>query len=228
VAQNSPLTITKTISRLLAIALVAGAVVHFCGCAPRCGSIGSPNRGALRCGVQLKSGAGICVAESRNAWGTPDTIDLINYAVGETRVVFPEAPDLLIGHLSPQKGGGLGRHKSHQSGRDVDIGFFHADGKARRTFFIADAKSLDVVKTWYLIETMIKTGKVKYIFLDTSVQAILYAYLDPAYPKNRMDEWFEYPRPPGSRTAIIRHSPLHKDHMHVRFVCPVEDKACND
>jgi len=194
----------------------------------RCGSIGNPDKGSLRCGERLTKGYGYRVAESDYAWATKETITLIQYAASATLIMFSDAPDLLIGHLSSKNGGKLLGHISHQSGRDVDVGFYHKDGKYHRTFFNAEDETLDVLKTWYFLETLLLTNRVKLMLLDWDVQRLFYQYLYPVYPKNKLDEWLQYPRPPEVRVGIIRHSPSHKDHVHIRFICPENDRECVD
>jgi len=193
-----------------------------------CGSIGKPGDGELHCGVRLASGDGFHVQDPREAWGTPLTLEVFIQAVAETRRAFPDAPDLLVGDISSKYGGKLDGHSSHQSGRDMDVGFYHEDGKAHQVFFEGDAATIDLPKTWFFLETLLESGKVEYVFLDYDLQRVFYDYLAPAYPPYKLHKWFQYPRPKSERAGIVRYSPGHGNHFHIRIYCPPEDKECVD
>jgi murein endopeptidase len=216
--------------------LLAAAAVLFASCAPKipvpqvvspvAGSVGKPEAGSLVDGKRLESFPGAHVAEAERCWGTPEAVDLLEQAITETRTQFPDAPDVVIGDFSTQFGGRLYPHKSHQSGRDVDVGLYHRDGKADHEFRFTTVESLDVEKTWYLMETVLLTGRVEYIFLDLELQQPLYEYARQGYSEERLSEWFQFVHGRGERKGIIRHAGGHHDHMHIRFRCPESDRYC--
>src|SRR5208283_1472079 len=76
--------------------------------------------------------------------------------------------------------------------------------------------NLDAAKTWCLIENLIASQRVQYIFLDRSVQKVLYDYaVTRGYDQAYLERVFG-----NVRGSLIQHIPNHVDHMHVRFFTP--------
>lgn len=183
-----------------------------------CISSGSANHGRLSNGVMFPAIPGVNLRSS-DAYGTPETIAGLRYSVAKVRQLFPEGtPDLVLGDISRNGGGHLNPHVSHQSGRDVDVGFYHTTGT--RDFAVATAANLDVARTWAFIEALLEDHKVEYIFIDSSVQRLLYNYVkyDLGAPEGYLEQVFAYR---GSRNAVIRHASGHRNHLHVRFWSPI-------
>jgi murein endopeptidase len=133
----------------------------------------------------------------------------------------------LIGNLSLEKGGRLRPHASHRSGRDVDIGYYFRDNEYCRSFVDASPDTLDVEKTWTLIELLLSTSQVEYLFVDRTLQGPLYEEaLRRGWAESELQELFEAPVGARSRCGIIRHSRGHKHHLHVRFKCAKNDDRC--
>ena len=105
-------------------------------------SIGKPNGGSLRGGINLDPdgddmGLGWAIAKRRRAiWGTPELIRGIKTCGRVYRQYFPmgKGAAFAVGDLSSRFGGALPPHVSHQSGRDADIGVIGSDQR-RRAFF---------------------------------------------------------------------------------------------
>jgi LysM repeat protein len=175
--------------------------------------------GVLKSGVQLPSGKYYVVKHPTLAWGTGDTIRLIQTAVVSYRRGWKSSPDVHIGDISKKGGGHFPPHQSHQHGRDVDIGYVLKGEQADETKFIsATSKNLDVPRTWSLIEAFLDTDEVKYIFMDHSIQKLLYEHAQSkGVSKDTLDEIFQYPRSKSRGHGIIRHSKGHVNHFHVRF-----------
>jgi murein endopeptidase len=133
--------------------------------------------------------------------------------------VHPEAPPVYVGDLSKKDGGPFPPHVSHQSGRDVDIGFVHLGRhEGARRFVRATATNLDLQRTWDLLEALVATGQVAYVFLDYGVQGLLVQWatergINPAV----IEERFQYPRGRSAAHGLVRHWRGHADHLHVRF-----------
>lgn len=175
--------------------------------------------GVLKSGVQLPSGKHYVVKHPSLAWGTGETIRLIQTAVTNYRRHWKSSPMVHIGDISKKGGGHFPPHQSHQHGRDVDIGYVLKGDQANETRFIsANAKNLDVERTWSLIQAFLDTNKVKYIFMDHSIQKLLYEHAQSkGISKETLAELFQYPRSKGRGHGIIRHSKGHVNHFHVRF-----------
>jgi len=190
-------------------------------------SIGRANKGKLSGGERLPKGTGYLRRNSRRAYGTNLTVSHIVSVMKKYKRAFPEGPDFVIGDLSFKRGGYMKPHKSHQSGRDVDIGYVHADARQRRKFQRANTRTLDVEKNWYVIEQFLETGDVEYIFINYELQKPLYEYArKQGYSEKQLEKIFQYPNGKRSYKATIRHSRGHDGHMHVRFECPDDDKHC--
>ncbi|MBN1947248.1 MAG: penicillin-insensitive murein endopeptidase [Bradymonadales bacterium] len=194
----------------------------------RSSSIGRPNRGRLSLGVQLEPGPGYRVRNPSRSWGTQDTIRLLTEVFDRMHRRYPDAPNVTVGDLSYQRGGRMRPHASHQSGRDVDIGYYLVNRSDQGGFARATPETLDVRLTWYLLKSFIDTGAVQYIFVDHELQAALYDYLrQRGATQQQLAEWFQYPRRNGGG-GIIRHARGHDDHIHIRFRCSPMDNRCTN
>lgn len=191
-------------------------------------SVGKCSGGKLVNGEKLPAGPGYSFGSRPNVYGTNETVTLLLDIFGKFKKKYPKGPKLVVGNLSRNTGGALSPHKSHQSGRDVDLGYVIKKEYQPVTHMMnASEKNLDCEKTWFLMESIIKTGKVKYMFVDFEVQRILYEYLvAKKYPKAKLKKYFQYPDR-GSE-ALIKHVAGHLHHIHLRFVCPKSDKECQD
>jgi hypothetical protein len=196
-------------------------------------SIGAPWDGRLQRPAQLEPGDGYRIRRPGRAFGTQTTVELIERAVRETLDAFPDVHVLAIGDLSAETGGQITEHRSHQSGRDADIGLYYLEQPAGypASFIEASADNLDAAATFKLIERFLATagddGGVQMIFLDFEVQGLLYAWgLDHGISERRLERIFQYPHGRGASEGLVRHEPNHANHMHVRFRCPSDDTAC--
>lgn len=197
-------------------------------------SIGSAANGRLEHGMQLPRGKGYYRRRPHRAWGANHTIYHIRRAISTVRSRHPKLHDVAIGDLSRRKGGPLGGHRSHQSGRDVDIGlYFKKVPKGYpRNFIRGTKRNVDISATWHLIEAFADTADtssgVAMMFLDYDLQKLLYEEAKAnGVSKPRLRKLFQYPRGKSSPTGIIRHEPGHGGHVHVRFKCPPSDNNCH-
>jgi murein endopeptidase len=162
-----------------------------------------------------------------HAYGTRRTVNLLKAAVADVKARWPDAPDLVIGHLSYKRGGHMHPHKSHQSGRDADGSFYYKGNVQLQNFHEMTPETFDAVKNWHLFKTLIDTGEVEYIFVRHDLQKVLYEYARSiGYTKKELAEIIQYPRPTHERVGIIRHTGGHDDHFHIRFKCRDDDKHC--
>jgi len=196
-------------------------------------SIGAPWQGRLQHPTQLPPGEGYVIRHPSRAFGTQTTVELVERAIGETLEAFPDEHVLAIGDLSAEPGGAISQHRSHQSGRDIDVGLFYREQPAGypASFIHADEDNLDCAATFKLLDSFLATadddGGVQMIFLDFDVQGILYAWaLDHGVSETRLARIFQYPHGRDSSAGVVRHVPNHDNHMHVRFQCPADDTAC--
>ncbi len=195
-------------------------------------SLGKPWRGKLARPTRLAAGKGYLIRRPQRAYGTRRLVDTVRDAVAAVRADHPRLHTLAIGDLSAKRGGAISEHNSHQSGRDVDVGFYFQ----RRpkgypdAFVVGDAANLDLAATWDLLVAFARTaddrGGVQAIFLDYGVQGLLYEWArDRGVSTKYLDRLFQYPDGRGAG-GLVRHEPHHADHFHIRLQCPPGDAGC--
>jgi len=184
-------------------------------------SIGEPYRGRLVNGVPFPTDmGGYIVRDPDRSYATPELIGSLLDAIESVREKYPNTVDLFIGDFSAPGGGRLNGHKSHQNGRDVDLGMYAIGNQPLDQFVPMHAGNLDVPKTWSLIEALIRTGRVQYLFVDRKIQVMLFDYArSRGFDEDLLNRLFNDVGS-GSTDAAIRHEPRHNDHLHVRFYAP--------
>jgi penicillin-insensitive murein DD-endopeptidase len=202
-------------------------------------SYGKPSRGRLIDGVKLPdSGPGYTTApmwkERGNRFGTDELVTMLK---GVGRRMKKKAKDarLVVADLSGDHGGAAEKfHRSHQSGRDVDLLYYvrDAEGKAIEldAMRVMDAKgvakdgsgiTLDVARTWNLVRELITAQEayVQYIFIYGPIAAMLIEHATKiGEPEAIIARAFKTLKQPGD-------SAPHNDHMHVRIYCPAADRV---
>lgn len=195
----------------------------------RARSIGSPNDGRQEGAARLTPSSSVLLKGDARPWGTPELVRLIKLVAAEVRSTGSGA--MLVGDLSLPDGGPIDKHNSHQSGRDVDIGFYVTNSKGRpyqaRDFlpFGADGRSLsldwarfDDARNWQLVRSLLKTRPglppVQVIFVSGPLRQRLLAYGRRHGAPQRVLER-------ASTVLMSPHdAPTHNDHFHVRVSCP--------
>jgi murein endopeptidase len=186
-------------------------------------SIGAPWKGALAHAAKLETGDGYIVRRPARAFGAKHVVELLRAAIGEVRALYPDVHTLAIGDISAEHGGKISDHHSHQSGLDVDVGFYFTKLPAGDPAGFVEANaSLDLEATWALLAAFARTAAlddgVQMIFLDYDVQHRLYDYAKRrGTPAHELDFMFQYPHGRDELTGLVRHWPGHANHMHVRF-----------
>ncbi|MBX3246679.1 MAG: penicillin-insensitive murein endopeptidase [Myxococcales bacterium] len=191
-------------------------------------SVGAPNRGRLVEAEPLPPNPGYMIRDRGRAFGTLETVLWLQDAVQAVQDRHPRSPRIRVHDISLREGGPMIGHRSHQSGRDVDISLYQRrcpDGVCpmRRM----NPEDLDVERTFTLFEHWLKNEQVEAIFLDYALQAPLVAEgRRRGYSRAQLARWFQNPHGPAYPLGTVRHFPLHRDHAHVRFVCPDTDEEC--
>ena len=195
-------------------------------------SHGAPNRGRLVDGVQLQGSERIRIVPAYagvdSRWGVAELVAMLERAAEVVHQRHPTSV-LSVGDISSRSGGQLREHLSHQSGRDVDIGFYMLDQRGRPVYLPrfwevqADgtcaanrAVRFDDARNWTLIEALLtdKGASVQRIFVSNDVRARLL----------REAERRQVPLAIRLRAARVMMQPRgttpHADHFHVRIGCP--------
>ena len=190
-------------------------------------SIGRADRGSLAHGIVVPPHPGFIVRQRTRAYMTQDAADQLLHAFDVLHDNDQDAPRVEIHDASRPHGGPLDQHRSHQSGRDVDIGYFLTRCGATCAHRRLHPRDLNAARQWRLIETWLREGSVEYIFIDHALQEPLYeAAREAGATRAQLQAWFQWPRGADVRYGTIRHVPLHADHMHVRFNCANGDASC--
>nr|WP_253895157.1 penicillin-insensitive murein endopeptidase [Corallococcus exercitus] len=179
-------------------------------------TLGSMSIGFVESGRQLNS---VRVPDDKDwlvvspeiAYGTQETVDYVAAAIHAVRAQYPNAPTLRVNRLSTKDGGYLRPHKSHQNGRDVDLGFYYPTAEPVRER--ERERYIDVAMNWALVRSLVVNTDVQMILVDKRVQKVLYDYaLSIGEDKAWLDSLFN-----AGFNSLIKHARRHRDHFHVRF-----------
>lgn len=209
-------------------------------------SVGWPWRGRLRDSVYLEESDTIRHVDAYRAndrfYGSHAMVGLLQRA--SRRVTEIHGPSrLAVGELSAHRGGRILGHRSHQNGRDVDLGFYMVDRRGQTVawpsfvYLWRSGKAavgseenrkmvyMDVARNWTLVESLALDPHVavQHIFVANSMKRIL---LRHAKRKGVSKEFRER----ISRMMIPAGSGRpHTDHFHVRIYCQQNDRPrCHD
>ncbi|NQW61903.1 MAG: penicillin-insensitive murein endopeptidase [Deltaproteobacteria bacterium] len=165
-------------------------------------------------------------------YGTDELVELMLTTGEQVAAAFP-ASRLAIGNLSVFDGGRISWSRSHNSGRDVDLGFFLRDKEGadlpletlvhiRRSGAVAEipGATFDTERNWATVKALLtsETAKVQWIFVYAPLERMLLAHAA------KLGE----PQPLIDKAATIMHQPgdsaPHDDHFHVRIFCTLDDR----
>jgi penicillin-insensitive murein endopeptidase len=230
--------------RLLGITLLLAVSAH-AGCAElgvvgdgTSISVGRPGHGGhIIDGVRLPDrGEGFFTRDvwktRGNRYGTDELVDLLTGVA--RRMATRSKQRLVVADLSAHGGGDVRTwHRSHQSGRDVDLLYYmrDRDGKPMEpdAMHVFDATgrakdgsgiTVDVPRTWQLVREVLTAPEapVQYVFMYAPIASLLIEHArsigepEPVVAKAR-----KALRQPGD-------SARHDDHLHVRVYCAQADK----
>jgi penicillin-insensitive murein endopeptidase len=160
----------------------------------------------------------------------------------EVERAFPGGLPLRVGDVGAPRGGRHPRHRSHRSGRDVDVLFYLATpgglpaaprGRvAFSRFGVApDPESGELVvfddaRNWHLVRTLLADPElaVQWIFCSRGVKSRLLRHALAVEPDRRLVLRASYV------LAQPNNAPPHDDHFHVRVLCAAPERAlgCRD
>jgi len=211
-------------------------------------SLRNPNDGSLRGAVPLPLVApGLRFNPGRDPKARYGTVEVVRGLVEAGARVHRELGGLpvTINDLSYEHGGPISHHRSHQSGRDVDVlfyqlgpdgnpiegvgAFFDPNGAGVDFRELADpgddvALRLDIPRTWLFLRALIEDegAQLQHIFIAEHLRTLL---LEHALSN-------EAPAATVKRFAAMSCQPSypHDDHFHFRFFCAPDDitAGCRD
>lgn len=195
-------------------------------------SVGHPNDGKLVGARRFRETRHMkslpAYATSQAKWALPELLELLDRASQSVAKRFPGSV-LGVGELSGQNGGPISRHRSHQTGRDVDVGFYLLDkrGRSMRPIGLVDMNAdgtstvrsttrFDEKRNWAFVAALLQDSRVEvtHIFVWAPLRARLLAYA----------EKIGAPRALRKKAAQVMSQPAnvqrHADHFHIRIACP--------
>lgn len=192
-------------------------------------SVGAPNRGRLLHAAPFPEGDGWNLRAYRpRAWATRHVVTELAAALAAWREQHASAQPVLLGELSRRTGGRVRPHRSHRSGRDVDLGYVLLQPPKTHRFTRATLQTLDAAATWNLVQRLLATGSVESIFIAADVQAQLLPHAMASVDPARLPALFSVLATDvrDQKKAVIRAVRGHDDHMHIRFACTDADLEC--
>lgn len=205
-------------------------------------SSGFPWDGRLVRAVRLRMSAALRpvaqYARSGNFYGTYELVSMLERTAQVIAARWPQSP-MSVGELSGPYGGKLNGHRSHRSGRDVDIAFFmhDAEGRASRMHgfitFNSHGSALrtrrklyfDDAKNWAMVAAMLRDpeARVQYMFVAKRIRARLLT------EGRRQGESDEFLRAAAAVMVQPKRGHKHGNHFHVRIYCARDDRPhCQD
>ncbi|MFW5925777.1 MAG: penicillin-insensitive murein endopeptidase [Myxococcota bacterium] len=206
-------------------------------------SIGWTSRGLLVGGAEVTESALIRHPEGDQErgwfWGTAELVSLVHHAASRVAEASPGGARLQVGELSRQGGGDIPGHRSHENGRDVDLGFYFTDrgGESIETDSFVPVRwhgkaayrgkriRFDDERNWHLVEALLSQTEVpvQYIFTHPTIRKRL---LRTARRLRVPTEIRERVRRVMLRAGT---SNPHRNHFHVRVYCdPGDVPGCRD
>ena len=169
-------------------------------------SVGKPNRGRLEHAARLPPGPYV-IRFDWQCFGSALAVWNIQRVIGGFRAETGYERDIFVGALSRRTGRRLPPHRSHQSGRDVDV---RLPAMPHATGFKLSATEVDWHATWALVDAFVRTGDIAVIFLERKLrQRLRRAGVAMGADDTRIERVM----------ARVRHSPGHTADIHVRFRC---------
>lgn len=178
-------------------------------------SVGFADQGRLINAARMPQDEAFVCQRPELAFGTQETVEALALAFRAVHKQFPSSAPARLSHIGLADGGYLRPHRSHQSGRDADIGFFYK-GDAVPAARTRREKLIDPARNWALVRALVTQTDVQVILVDRGIQKVLRAYaLGAGEDADFVGGLFG-----GGSRALIQHARHHKDHFHVRFYAP--------
>ena len=161
----------------------------------------------------------------RRYYGHPSLVSYIKKIAANIKT--DDVGPILIGDLSQPMGGPTPRgHASHQTGLDVDIWFWHPRQAERRHLTKKERRSLSAPR---MVDPKKKTFSSKWsdevgelLRIAASEPEVSRILVNPLIKQRLCEEG----KLDTKVLRMIRPWYGHADHMHVRLLCPEEDKLC--
>mgnify|MGYP001498731035 CR=1 FL=1 len=192
-------------------------------------SVGAPNQGHLEHGAPFIEGEAWILREYRpRSWATRHVVTELAAQLHAFALDHPDAQPVKLGEFSQRGGGKIKPHRSHRSGRDVDMGYVMLERPEGHKHTLATRATLDAAATWSLVQRLRDSGQVEAIFVSASVQEQLVPHAMGTIDAAELSAVFSVLAPDfrAEKSAFLRDVPGHAAHMHIRFACTDGDESC--
>lgn len=192
-------------------------------------SVGHPNRGWQVRAKRLRRSPHLVVKKGSEdrIYGHPALVLMLERTAKQVGRQVRGAK-MVVGDLSSRDGGPLSGHRSHQSGRDADVGFYARDARGRLATpdrfvpFGADGNArdgsgltFDDATNWMLVRAWLRDDRagISHIFVSRELRRRLLEHGAKRSPKDEVTAAAALLKQPEEASA-------HDDHFHVRITCP--------
>ena len=193
-------------------------------------TVGAPNDGYQIRAKRLRESSSLRIqSRSRKvAYGHPALVLMLQRSSADIAKASPGSV-MFVGDLSRKLGGPVARHRSHQSGRDADIGFYVRNKHGKQIhldrFVKIDAEgrvigmagaSFDEHRNWLLVRSWLRDRRagIAHVFVASHVRQRLLEYAKQNSARRRHFQ---------AAAALLKepsNSSRHDDHYHLRIRCP--------
>lgn len=193
-------------------------------------SVGSPTSGWQLRAKRLRSGSALKIKKGsdNHSYGHPALVLMLQRSAKDVASAAPGSI-MLVGDLSSKNGGSLAGHRSHQSGRDADVGFYVRDKSGKPAllnhFVVFNAQgqatdgsgyTFDDERNWFLVRSWLrdKRAGLTHVFVSSPLRTRLLKFA-AAHSEHKA-----YLTEATTLLKQPRNSAAHDDHFHVRISCP--------
>ena len=192
-------------------------------------SVGPAAHGRLLFGEPMQDAAGLYVrVPPRDSCTVPEVSWALRFLAARVRREHPGGPELVVGDISRCGGGRFPPHRTHQSGRDVDLRYFLLGvAPGLYDYIFVTPTTFDVARVWTLVEAIHAHDLAEVVYIDVRHQRALHAYAKTqrGFTKLALDPILSWPRARRRAGALVQHMPGHHNHLHIRFKAPVATAA---
>ncbi|MBK7402288.1 MAG: penicillin-insensitive murein endopeptidase [Myxococcales bacterium] len=203
------------------------------------GSVGLPHSGFLTDSKELpRKGKGYEWRRTQDHhYGLPRLVGMLEEASASVVVARPNSQPVIMGELSAKGGGALmPTHRSHRTGRDVDVLFYVTSlegapipnpdfvkigpdgvGVSAAGRFVR----FDTARQWIFVKSLVETKQahVQWIFISRVLEALLVEHaIALGEPSALVQKAQTVMQQPGDSLP-------HDDHIHVRIACEADEYA---
>jgi LysM repeat protein len=186
--------------------------------------VGPPQQGRLVNGVLLPDSPYYRLRLPPSSYGTTHAVSTLIEAIVRFRARSEYGKVLVFGSMSRKHGGPLAGHISHQTGRDLDVRLPLREKVPAN--FPVEPRNVDWAALWHFVTACEETHAVSVVFLEYALQEHLH---DAAKRLGATDEErkrvLQWPRGTWA-PALVRDSPGHDGHIHIRFTCGPHEPEC--